>query len=197
LGCDRPRSAPTSQHSVERCVLHGACPGRTHDCRCQWHIYHHFVGFNDPIRPHRLSPPIAGSAHALAFASDGRTLASVSNDNKVILWDVTDPTQPLPLGMPFMTGHDSRVSTLAYTKLATAKSDGTVILWNLGLLLQMRDQTIELACTYANGGLSPQEWTQYISGLPYIETPAPNNLIHYRTLWDWQQWCPRPDAKIV
>ena len=40
-------------------------------------------------RPHRLGV-------AVAFAPDGRTLATGGDDKTVMLWDVTDPTRPGP-----------------------------------------------------------------------------------------------------
>ncbi len=56
------------------------------------------------------STPYAGdlAAHtdevnSVAFAPDGRTLATASRDRTVILWDLTNPTAPRPLGQPLTT----------------------------------------------------------------------------------------------
>lgn len=57
----------------------------------------------DPEHPRPLGPLLASSmpaTTAVAFASDGHTLASASNDGTVHLWDVTNPGRPRPLGPP-------------------------------------------------------------------------------------------------
>jgi WD40 repeat protein len=71
---------------------------------------------------------------SVAFAPDGRTLATASGDRTVILWDLTDPAQPRRIGLP-LTGHTAGVTSVAFAPdgrtLATASYDRTVILWDL------------------------------------------------------------------
>ncbi|MGB6161706.1 MAG: WD40 repeat domain-containing protein [Pseudonocardiaceae bacterium] len=75
-----------------------------------------------------------GSVDAVAFSPDGHTLATASDDQTVILWDLTDRAQPHPLGAP-LTGHTGWVDSVAFSPdghtLATASHDQTVILWDL------------------------------------------------------------------
>ena len=42
--------------------------------------------------------PLTGhtTAYAVAFAPDGHTLATGSDDDTVLLWDVSDPAHPNP-----------------------------------------------------------------------------------------------------
>ncbi|MCA1693775.1 MAG: WD40 repeat domain-containing protein, partial [Actinobacteria bacterium] len=71
---------------------------------------------------------------AVAFAPDGRTLATTSDDQTAILWDLSDRGRPRQLGQP-LTGHTGAVYGVAFAPdgrtLATASDDQTVRLWDL------------------------------------------------------------------
>ncbi len=75
-----------------------------------------------------------GSVWAVAFAPDGRTLATTSTDRTVRLWDLSDRDHPRPLGPP-LTGHTGPVYGVAFSPdgrtLATTSIDQTVRLWDL------------------------------------------------------------------
>ncbi len=109
------------------------------------------------------------SVLSVVFSPDGRTLAVGGND--MILWDVTDPTQPRRLGLPLANpGVTRAVFSPGGRTLAVGSVDGTVILWDLTGLNQVRDHVVERACAATRGGLDRAEWARYIPDLPYQET---------------------------
>jgi hypothetical protein len=50
--------------------------------------------------------------------------------------------------------------------------DGTAVPWNLTELYALRDGAVDRACSLVGGGLDRDEWSRYVSGLPY-ETTCP------------------------
>jgi WD40 repeat protein len=80
------------------------------------------------------------------------------------LWDVTDPAHPRLLSQP-LTGGTGPVDSVTFSTdgrmLASGNLDGTIRLWNLDI-----QYAIDRICATA-GGLTPQQWNQYINQLPY------------------------------
>jgi len=119
-----------------------------------------------PADPQPLGQPLASSSssnvNVLAFSPVGHTLASGNEGGAVELWDVANPAQPQPLGQ-LMTG--SSVDAVAFSadgrSLASGTDDGITRLWTMNV-----DDVIQRICLTA-GGLTQQQWHDYILHLPY------------------------------
>ena len=82
-------------------------------------------------------PPIPANVigGTVAISPDGRVMATdLRPDYAVLLWDVSDPNQPVPLGPPLAEPAES-VEDLEFspdgTLLAAGSDDGTVRLWDV------------------------------------------------------------------
>jgi WD40 repeat protein len=91
----------------------------------------------DPNRPALLGSPLTGHTAeiwAVAFSSDGNTLATGSADHTVRLWNVADAAHPKPIGGP-LTGPEDEILAVEFSPdgstLAVGSRDKTLRLWDV------------------------------------------------------------------
>jgi WD40 repeat protein len=118
--------------------------------------------------------PVLGlneSMEAVTFSPNGRWLASATNNNTVLLWELDsercsqkwdrDICQPNRLGTP-LVGHNAQVQNVIFlsdSALVSSSADGQLILWNLD-----RAFWYQHACEIVHRPLSDSEYRQYIEG---------------------------------
>ncbi|HET9591097.1 MAG TPA: hypothetical protein VFO91_20090 [Anaerolineales bacterium] len=74
-----------------------------------------------------------GAVNSVALSSDGRLMASGSDDDTIILWDVSNPGSPVQLGDP-VSAHAEGVSTVAFSPDSQMLASGSlreIILWDI------------------------------------------------------------------
>jgi WD40 repeat protein len=138
-------------------------------------------------KPHRVATLTGhgGTINDVVFSPDVRTLATASNDFTAALWDITDRSKPYRTATLADTG--GRVTAAAFSPdgrtLATGSTpistDGYIVaptenrlvqLWDLSPMSDIGKDPVREACRVAGGGLTLEQWTRYVPGLPYTRT---------------------------
>ena len=116
--------------------------------------------------------PVLGlneSMEAVTFSPNGQWLASATNNNTVLLWELDSQRcsetwdratcQPNRLGTP-LVGHNAQVQNVVFlsdTALVSSSGDGQLILWNLDKAFWYKH-----ACNIVNRRFSESEYRAYI-----------------------------------
>ena len=122
-----------------------------------------------------IGEPLKGhtaQVSSVAFSPDGKTLASASGDQSVILWDVASRKA---IGEP-LKGHSAQVMSVAFSPdgktLASASADKTVMLWDVDVNVWKSQ-----ACRIVNRNMTLSEWRTYLGDRKYEkvcpELPGP------------------------
>ncbi|MFG1664923.1 trypsin-like peptidase domain-containing protein [Streptomyces sp. Y7] len=143
-----------------------------------------------PAKPARIGQPLVGPSDpngnsaaiggtvavvGMAFSGDGRTLSTTNLTETLILWDVTDSSNPHQLAAPLpMPGQ--KVPGIWFspdgTGLATVSFEGRAALWDLTAGIDLLDHASDHACAITGSGLDQAAWSRYVNDLPYRPTCA-------------------------
>ncbi|WP_158843649.1 nSTAND1 domain-containing NTPase [Saccharothrix deserti] len=111
-----------------------------------------------------------GAIHSLGFRHDDTALASVGKEDKVALWDVSDPTRPVELGR--INGSTKGVYGVAFGdtphQVVTSRSDGTTRTWEFDF-----DTAVRTMCDAVEAHISREEWQQYVGAIGALEYSRP------------------------
>ncbi|MFJ8787016.1 trypsin-like peptidase domain-containing protein [Streptomyces sp. NPDC102476] len=141
-----------------------------------------------PSKPARLGQPMAGPSDpngntaalnvtvaviGMAFSGDGRTLATTNSTKTLLLWDVTDSSNPHQLAAPLpMPGQQvlRLVFTPDGTGLATVSFEQRGALLDLTGGIDLLNHAAEHACAITGSGLDHAAWSRYVHALSYRPT---------------------------
>ncbi len=135
--------------------------------------------FTDRARPLRLGDPLIPhgtlSGVSVAFAPGADLMVTGGIDGDGYLWDLGNRILPRQVGASLDDNEDS-IGHMAFSAdgdtLATAGSRGEVVLWDLRPTYALRERLDETACLVTGGGLNREQWSRYVSALPYQDVCA-------------------------
>jgi WD40 repeat protein len=116
-----------------------------------------------------------GCVYSAEFSSDGKTLASTSQDQTIRLWNASDNQL-----IRTFEGHTSWVLSTVFSPdgktLASASNDHTIRLWDTNLEAKPEGDSLESwrarACSIVGRNLTQAEWKEFFGNLQY-QTSCP------------------------
>jgi WD40 repeat protein len=133
---------------------------------------------SNPAIPVQLGMPLAGNERikglvvgpsSVAFNQEETILASGGADATILLWDITNPTEPRRLGLPLDQSTDGIINMTFNSDglLASLDYSGNIFLWDLNL-----KSWIKTSCTIAGRNLTRTEALLYLNDAKYEEHPT-------------------------
>lgn len=109
----------------------------------------------------------------VAWSPTGDVLATLDLDRNIAFWDVAYLPSPRQIGPTITLPGDMASGLMAWSpdgRFLLAVSDTRALIWDLRGLHYLREHAVERACAAAGGGLTPEQWAQFITTLPYQPT---------------------------
>ena len=131
----------------------------------------------DMSRPGQFSllatmPGTTAPQDTVAFSPDGRTLASEDDNYNIHLWNISDPSNPRPIGsfavpqnsslIGVSLGIDASGDQLVETVVGDPQGDGLLSLWEISA-----STLISRLCAASGDPITVSQWNQYVPGQPY------------------------------
>ncbi|MFJ1598749.1 hypothetical protein [Streptomyces sp. NPDC088261] len=124
----------------------------------------------DPGHPQEIARSTEKDVGLLVeFHPRGNLLAGIV-DGDIVLWSLGERGQPHRAARLTQLARGARIAGFTPDGHLLG-SDGTnVLLWDLNDLPEISADTIGRACALADGGLTEEEWEEYVPGLPFQQT---------------------------
>lgn len=108
---------------------------------------------------------------AAGFSGDGKTLAVLAQNGRVLLFDVADREHPaLQASILGQEGDVGQVAFVNDQTLLATQFGGVASLWDVADVVAAISDPVRYACRLAGRGLETWEWPRYFGDQPYRET---------------------------
>ncbi|WP_407676941.1 caspase, EACC1-associated type [Phytohabitans aurantiacus] len=113
-----------------------------------------------------------GGVRTFASSAASPILVSAGDDQSLILWDLADSRSPQRLGDPIVLPESVPAVAVSgdATVIAALRPGGSVALWDLTQLAELRGRLAEEACRLVGDGFDETAWKVHVKGVDFEPT---------------------------
>jgi WD40 repeat protein len=120
----------------------------------------------------------APEVFSVAWSPVGNILAVLTLDDTIEFWDMTFPPSPRPIEPTAALGPGTLSGSVAWSpdgRFLLVAGGRKAFILDVSGVQYLRDHALQRACTAAGGGLTPEQWVQFITTVPYQPTCVDSN----------------------